>query len=195
MFVSLVWNLYLFLGCLHACYVTCLKSVHLRSMLAFCCKLAESSVAPTKRQSCRAVCVNVTEKLSTCPLSLALTLLFKSGVIDRYDGWSVISINLLLLLLAIGNMIRNALVRGFINQGFAAFEAYATKTLDGELLGKIRIVKTYGHLLTSHIPKIKSRCVRDTFMAGVYDIILSLLLYYYFVIYYLPLLLLLLLML
>jgi len=64
--------------------------------------------------------------------------------------------------------IRNALVRGFINQGFAEFEKYATKTVDVELLGKIRIVKTYGHLLKSHIPKIKSKCVRDSFMAGMY---------------------------
>jgi len=88
----------------------------------------------------------------------------------------MVSVNLLLLLLPIGSTIRSALVRAFINQGFAAFEAYATKTLDGELLGKIRIVKTYGHLLTSHIPKIKSKCVRDTFMAGVYDV-LSLLLH------------------
>ena len=83
----------------------------------------------------------------------------------------IVTVNLLLLLLPIGSMIRNALVRGFVGQGFAAFETYATKTVDGELLGKIRIVKTYGHLLMSHIPKIKSKCVRDTFMAGVYDII------------------------
>jgi len=37
-----------------------------------------------------------------------------------------------------------------------------------ELLGKIRIVKTYGHLLKSHIPKIRSKCVKDSFMAGMY---------------------------
>ena len=69
-------------------------------------------------------------------------------------------------------MIRNTLVRGFINQGFAEFEKYAVKTTDGELLGKIRIVKTYGHMLTSHIPKIKSKCVNDSFMAGMYDMLL-----------------------
>jgi len=66
-------------------------------------------------------------------------------------------------------VIRNALVRGFINQGFAEFEDYAMKTVDTELLGKIRIVKVYGHLLKSHIPKIKSKCVRDSFMAGIYE--------------------------
>jgi len=65
--------------------------------------------------------------------------------------------------------VRNPLVRGFINQGFAEFENYATKTVDAELLGKIRIVKTYGHMLSSHIPKIRSKCVKDSFMAGVYS--------------------------
>jgi len=65
-------------------------------------------------------------------------------------------------------MISNSLVRGFIKQGFAAFETFANKTVDGELLGKIKIVKTYGHLLLSHIPKIKSKCVKDSYMAGAF---------------------------
>ena len=69
-----------------------------------------------------------------------------------------------------GATIKNGLVRGFINQGFAEFEAYATKTVDGELLGKIRIVKTYGHLLLSHIPKIMSKCIKDISMAGMYNL-------------------------
>jgi len=68
--------------------------------------------------------------------------------------------------LSTGDAIRNALVRGFANQGFAEFEKYATKTVDTELLGKIQIVKTFGHLLKSHIPKIRSKCIKDSFMAG-----------------------------
>jgi len=64
--------------------------------------------------------------------------------------------------------IRNALVRGFIKQGFGEFENYAKKTSDNELRSKIQIVKTYGHLLLSHIPKILAKCIKDSFMAGMY---------------------------
>ena len=68
-------------------------------------------------------------------------------------------------------MIRNPLVRGFVKQGFAALESYATKTEDAELLVKIKIVKSYGHMLLSHIPKIRAKCVKDSFMAGMYDML------------------------
>ena len=62
--------------------------------------------------------------------------------------------------------IRNPLVRSFVGRGFAEFDKYANKTVDTELLSKILIVKTYGHLLTSHIPQIRSRCIRDSILAG-----------------------------
>jgi len=62
--------------------------------------------------------------------------------------------------------IRNPLVRSFVGRGFAEFDKYANKTVDTELLSKILIVKTYGHLLTSHIPQIRSRCIRDSVLAG-----------------------------
>jgi len=81
-------------------------------------------------------------------------------------------VNPVAVTLATDGMVRNCLVRGFIKQGFAAFEKFAIQTLDAELLGKIRIVKTYGHMLTSHIPKIRSKCVKDSFMAGIHDVLL-----------------------
>jgi len=75
---------------------------------------------------------------------------------------------LLLLLSVTDKKIRNGLIRGFIKQGFAALEKYANKTVDTELLGKLLIVRTYGHLLMSHIPMIRAKCINDNFLAGKY---------------------------
>ncbi|XP_061172285.1 F-box DNA helicase 1-like [Saccostrea echinata] len=56
-------------------------------------------------------------------------------------------------------VIENKLVKKF--SSFAEFEQFATKTNDVELLGKIRIVKTYHHNLPVTIRKILAHTVRD----------------------------------
>jgi len=66
--------------------------------------------------------------------------------------------------------IRNGLIRSFIDRGgFAELDDYANQTDDKELLSKILIVKTYGAMLSSHIPRIKSKCIRDILLAGMYN--------------------------
>lgn len=52
---------------------------------------------------------------------------------------------------------------------FADLERFATKAMDNELLGKIKIVKTYHHNLPVLIGKIESKCVRDERQAGRYS--------------------------
>ena len=52
------------------------------------------------------------------------------------------------------------------NCTFTEFEKYATKTTDQEVLGKIRIVKTYHNALPSLITKIKEKCISDSKRAG-----------------------------
>jgi len=49
---------------------------------------------------------------------------------------------------------------------FVDLEKFATKSMDSELLGKIKIVKTYNHNLPLLIRKIDSKCVRDERRAG-----------------------------
>ena len=63
-----------------------------------------------------------------------------------------------------GLVIKNKLIAKF--QSFGALEDFATKTMDTELLGKIRIVKNYHHNLPVVLNKIKSKCVRDIRTAG-----------------------------
>lgn len=46
-------------------------------------------------------------------------------------------------------------------------EKYAKKTMDNELLGKINIVKTFSTAVPGHVAKIRSKCVRDTDVAGI----------------------------
>jgi len=48
----------------------------------------------------------------------------------------------------------------------ADLEKFATKSLDVELQGKIKIVRTYHHNLPTIIAKIRSKCVRDDRQAG-----------------------------
>ncbi|KAL5013331.1 hypothetical protein ScPMuIL_007601 [Solemya velum] len=61
--------------------------------------------------------------------------------------------------------VQNKFVRMFKNIG--DLEKYAEKTNDVELLGKIRIVKTYHHSLPSHIQKILSKTSRDMSQADI----------------------------
>lgn len=58
-----------------------------------------------------------------------------------------------------GYEIQNKFIKMF--DKFKALEDFATKAVDTELLGKIKIVKTYNHNLPQHIRKIESMCVRD----------------------------------
>ena len=60
--------------------------------------------------------------------------------------------------------IQNKLISKF--RSFGELEAFATKTMDAELLGKIRIVKSYHHNLPVILSKIQSKCVRDVRVAG-----------------------------
>ncbi|KAL4227091.1 F-box DNA helicase 1 [Mactra antiquata] len=55
--------------------------------------------------------------------------------------------------------ISNKLIKSF--KSFADLDNFATKSLDNELLGKIKIVKAYNHNLPHHIRKIESKCVKD----------------------------------
>lgn len=48
----------------------------------------------------------------------------------------------------------------------AKLEKYAQKTTDNELLGKIRIVKTYDQILPACMSKIREKTVRDLTQAG-----------------------------
>lgn len=61
--------------------------------------------------------------------------------------------------------IKHPLVKKF--ESFPAFEKFANETQDIELLGKIKIVKTYTHQLPSHINKIRSKCIKSMDMADV----------------------------
>lgn len=61
-------------------------------------------------------------------------------------------------------VIENKLVKKF--NSFAEFEQFALKTNDMELLGKIKIVKTYHHNLPVSIHKILARTVKDLNTAG-----------------------------
>ena len=63
-----------------------------------------------------------------------------------------------------GLTIKNKLIAKFTS--FGDLENFATKTMDTELLGKIRIVKNYHHNLPVVLNKIKSKCVRDVRTAG-----------------------------
>ncbi|XP_052779694.1 F-box DNA helicase 1-like [Mya arenaria] len=58
-----------------------------------------------------------------------------------------------------GHVIKNKFVAMFKTLG--DLEKFATKSLDVELQGKIKIVKTYHHNLPVFINKIQSKCVRD----------------------------------
>lgn len=49
----------------------------------------------------------------------------------------------------------------------AELEKYATNTQDAELLGKIRIVKTFGHSLPRYIDQIKQKTISITEHAGI----------------------------
>lgn len=60
--------------------------------------------------------------------------------------------------------IENKLVMKF--NSFGEFEQFAQKTNDGELLGKIKIVRTFHHNLPINIHKILARTVRDLNTAG-----------------------------
>ncbi|XP_053378014.1 F-box DNA helicase 1-like [Mercenaria mercenaria] len=58
-----------------------------------------------------------------------------------------------------GLEIQNKLIKMF--KSFRDLDNFATKSMDNELLGKIKIVKTYNHNLPLHIRKIESKSVRD----------------------------------
>ncbi|XP_060587800.1 F-box DNA helicase 1-like, partial [Ruditapes philippinarum] len=58
-----------------------------------------------------------------------------------------------------GYEIQNPLIKMF--RRFQDLDNFATKSMDNELLGKIKIVKTYHHNLPSHIRMIESKCVSD----------------------------------
>ena len=70
-----------------------------------------------------------------------------------------------------GYEIQNKLIKMFKN--FTALDNFATKSMDNELLGKLKIVKTYNHNLPNHIRKIESMCVRDERQAGKTFLLLS----------------------
>lgn len=55
--------------------------------------------------------------------------------------------------------IKNKFIKMF--KSFGDLDNFATKSMDNELLGKIKIVKTYNHNLPLHIRKIESKSVRD----------------------------------
>ena len=57
-------------------------------------------------------------------------------------------------------------MKGFIGKGYGEFKKFVAKTVDAELMGKIRIAETYNHQLASHISKIKSKCINDIQLAG-----------------------------
>ncbi|XP_050414596.2 F-box DNA helicase 1 [Patella vulgata] len=61
--------------------------------------------------------------------------------------------------------IRNSFIARFKTIG--DLEKYATKAMDPELLGKIKIVKTYNHNLPGHIDKILSKTIKDISVADV----------------------------
>ncbi|KAK6176078.1 hypothetical protein SNE40_014433 [Patella caerulea] len=61
--------------------------------------------------------------------------------------------------------IRNSFIARFKTIG--DLEKYATKAMDPELLGKIKIVKTYNHNLPGHIDKILSKTIKDICVADV----------------------------
>ena len=60
--------------------------------------------------------------------------------------------------------IQNYLIKKFHNLG--DLEKYANRTMDNELLGKIKIVKTYNTAIPSHVNKIRSKSVKDNTAAG-----------------------------
>ena len=57
-------------------------------------------------------------------------------------------------------------------------EKYAAKTMDNELLGKIKIVRTYNTAIPSHVNKIQRKTVHDNDVAGTIQIIVQLLIKY-----------------
>ena len=61
-------------------------------------------------------------------------------------------------------IITNGLVKSFST--FHELNQYANKTVDTELLGKIRIVKTYTNAIPSHIAKIRSKALNSMENAG-----------------------------
>ena len=63
-----------------------------------------------------------------------------------------------------GRYIKHNLIKCFQNLG--ALEKFANDAMDKELLGKIRIVKTYNTAIPAHISKIRERCIRDQDLAG-----------------------------
>ena len=65
-----------------------------------------------------------------------------------------------------GRVITDGFVKMFEKQGLAAFEKYVNETQDIEVLGKIKIVKTYTHQLPEHIAKIRSKTSKTQDMAG-----------------------------
>ncbi|ESO99456.1 hypothetical protein LOTGIDRAFT_113635 [Lottia gigantea] len=64
-----------------------------------------------------------------------------------------------------GRNIENKFIARFSNIG--DIEKYANKAMDHELLGKIRIVRTYNHSLPSHINKILEKSVNDLQVADI----------------------------
>ncbi|XP_074646265.1 F-box DNA helicase 1-like isoform X2 [Tubulanus polymorphus] len=64
-----------------------------------------------------------------------------------------------------GLQIKHPLIKHF--RSLPDLEKYASSVMDNELLGKIRIVRTYNHNLPSHIAKIRSKTVTDQRIADV----------------------------
>ncbi|KAK7101829.1 hypothetical protein V1264_020153 [Littorina saxatilis] len=64
-----------------------------------------------------------------------------------------------------GHEIQNQFIKRF--QNLADLEKYAEKTLDNELMGKIRIVKTYHHNLPQCLHKIREKAVSNVASADV----------------------------
>ena len=51
-------------------------------------------------------------------------------------------------------------------QSFSELERYASRTVDTELAGKIRIVRTFNHTLPRCLSRIRQKCVHDISTAG-----------------------------
>ena len=64
-----------------------------------------------------------------------------------------------------GRQIQNYLIKKFSDLG--ELEKFATKTMDNELLGKIKIVKTYNTAIPNHVSKIRRKTVKDNDVAGI----------------------------
>ncbi|XP_064633360.1 F-box DNA helicase 1-like [Lineus longissimus] len=85
------------------------------------------------------------------------------GGTDNFGFDMILDIHTLLLPLDQRREIKNNFIQRFAS--FFELEKYAEKTLDSELLGKIKIAKCYQSNLPTLIQKIKTRCIRDPDLA------------------------------